>query len=110
MNAWHFFAFLYQHFDQTFLGAVQRLIQSLVTAMRIPIITAVTFYIAGLAAIELYDPSGNPISFLIKKVIRGAIVILSVTAANYSDLFGTFVLNTLPNEITSAISGALPGG
>ncbi|MFL5252517.1 MAG: type IV secretion system protein [Rhodopila sp.] len=109
MNAWHFFAYLYQHFDQTFLGWVQQTITSLATAMRAPIIASVTLYIAGLAAIELFEPSGNPMSFLIRKVIRGAIVILAITAANYSDLFGTFVLTTLPNEITAAISGAAGG-
>jgi type IV secretion system protein VirB6 len=110
MNQWHFFAYLYTTFDQTFLQALQQMITNAVNYIRVPLTSAVTLYIAGTAAIELYAPGGDPMFFLLRKIIRAVIVVLAVAVANYSNLFGQFLLTTLPNEITSAIAGGPANG
>jgi type IV secretion system protein VirB6 len=110
MNSWQFFAYIFDNFDVQFLAAVQQMATALVNYVRAPLTAGIMLWIAGMSAIELYHPGSEPLMGLFRKVIRAGLVLAMVGAANYTALFGTFALTTLPNEITAAITGAASGG
>lgn len=106
MNSWQFFEFLFETFDTRFLQAVQGMITAVVAAVHTPLLLSVSVYIGSIAAMELYQPSSDPLFMLFRKVIRAAIVIFAVTAANYTNGIATLLLTTLPNDLTAVITGA----
>lgn len=108
-NAWTFFAYLYQHFDVSMLQAVQQIIMTLANALSRPLIMAITLWIAGTAGVELFSPGGDPMMGLFRKIIRAALVISAVSAANYTTYFGTFLLTTFPAELTAVVTSSTVG-
>lgn len=110
MNEWHFYAYLFAHFDVTFLATVQKLAQSVLAYVQVPLVSSVTLYIAGTTAQEFYRPNGNPIFFLQNKLIRALVVMVALTTATYNDLAIKLLLNAIPNELTAAVAGAVGNG
>jgi type IV secretion system protein VirB6 len=110
MDQWRLFAWIFDNFDTQFLAAVQGNANNLLAAVQTPLLLGVTVWLAGTSAVELYSPGTDPIFMLVRKAIRGALVLGMVGAASYTAVFETFVLTTLPNELTAAIAGAGNGG
>lgn len=106
MNEWTFYQFLFQSFDTQFLAAVQTGATNLLSAVQGPLLLFVTVYIAWEASKELFAPSANPLMDFVRVCIRAVIVITMLTAASYTQLFQTFMLTTLPNELTAAVSNS----
>lgn len=109
MNSWTFFANLYTAFDAVFIGAVQKGINNIAAEFQAPLVSAVTLWLAGMVSMEIMTPSGEPMLALLRKLARVALVVSALATATYSQIFGTFLLTTLPNELVGVISGALPG-
>jgi hypothetical protein len=110
VNSWHIFAYLYQHFDVTLLAAVRTITTQLAVALTKPLVAAVTLWIAGTTAVELYSPGADPLFMFLRKLVRAVLVIAAVSAANYTAVFGTFLLTTLPTELVNGITGATGNG
>lgn len=110
MNEWTFFAWIFDNFDTQFLNAVQANANNLLAAVQAPLVLGVTVWLAGTSAVELYSPGTDPIFVLLRKAIRAALVLSLVGVANYTALFETFALTTLPNELTTAIAGGQAAG
>lgn len=109
MNKWQFFAYLYQHFDVQFMAAVQAMIGAAVQAVRPPLIAGVTVYLAATTADDLMRPGGDPFHPFIRRAIRVIVVLLAVTAANYTQWFANELLQDIPNGVSQALAGATGG-
>jgi type IV secretory pathway VirB6-like protein len=110
MDTWTLFQFLYETFDVQFLTAVNTNANNLLSALTAPLIVGVTVWLAGTMAIELYSPGAEPLMLFVRKLIRAALVVGLITAAAYATIFEQFVLTTLPNELTAAITGNQSAG
>jgi type IV secretion system protein VirB6 len=110
VDEWNFFGFLYNNFAVQFLAAVQANAGNLASALQTPLLLGVTIWLAATSAMELLQPGTDPMLMFVRKAIRAMLVIGLVTAANYTQVFCNFVITTLPNELTAAISGAKMAG
>jgi type IV secretion system protein VirB6 len=106
LNAWRFFAYLYTHADTPILAWLVAAETRLSDALAAPLMLVVTLYIAGMTAVELFKPGGDPLMGLFRKMIRASVVISAVGMATYTPLVHNILLNDLPNSLTNAVSGA----
>jgi type IV secretion system protein VirB6 len=110
MNAWTLFASLDQNFDVQFLGAVQALLSALIAYVRQPLLAGAVVWIAGTAMVEMYSPGSEPMTGLVRKLLRAAIVVFLVSSApTFNQYIGNLLLNTLPTDISNAVSGVAGG-
>jgi type IV secretion system protein VirB6 len=110
MNAWGIFAFLYNGINAPLLSFVNTMITTVAGAVMPPLLTGVTIWIGGMSAMDLFHSNGgDPLMALVRRLIRSGIVIGLADAATYTQIFGTFVLTTLPDEITAMIAQAANG-
>jgi type IV secretory pathway VirB6-like protein len=92
------------------MAFVQGMESQLSAAVRGPLLLAVTLYIAGMTAMELMNPGGDPLLGLFRKIIRASVVLSAASMATYTPWVHNILLNDLPNSITNAISGAAGNG
>jgi hypothetical protein len=110
MNAWTLFSSLDQNFDVPFLDGVQALLSALIAYVRQPLLAGAVVWIAGTAMVEMYAPGGDPMTGLVRKLMRAAIVIFLVSSApTFNQYIGNLLLNTLPTDISNAVSGVAGG-
>jgi type IV secretion system protein VirB6 len=109
-TAWTIFAWLFNAFNGALLPAITAMTTAMLNYVQTPLIFAVTAWVGGMAAMDLFMPGGvgDPVQNLLRRCVRAVIVLSLVQAANYTPLFNTFVLTTLPNEISAALTAAIP--
>jgi type IV secretion system protein VirB6 len=106
VNANHFFAYIYEHFDVAFMAVVQDKTAAMLAAVHVPLLAGVTAWIGGMLIVELLQPGGEALSSIFRKFIRAGLVLVAITAAAYTPVVSTMLLETLPNGITAVIAGA----
>jgi len=105
---WTFFATLFQMLDTAFLGEVSVIATRLIAYVQAPLIAGIALYVAGMLMVEMFDPHADTGPKIIRLLTRGAIVYFAVSSyAVFNQYFGSLFLQTLPADITNAISGAV---
>ena len=104
---WDFFATLYTSIASPLDSSVSGVITA-ITSYLTPILKAmIVVYVGGTALIMMMNPTQEPLTGLLRNLVRSALVFFIISsAANFNQYFGTLFLTTLPTEIGNSISGA----
>jgi type IV secretion system protein VirB6 len=109
-TAWTIFAWLFNAFNGALLPAITAMTTAMLNYVQTPLTFAVTAWLGAMTAMDLFmeGGGGDPVKNLLRRCVRALIVLSLVQTANYTPLFNTFVLTTLPNQISSALTTVIP--
>jgi type IV secretion system protein VirB6 len=104
---WNFFATLYSSIASPLDSSVGAVIAALTSYLTPILRVLIIVYVGGMALTTAVSPSQEPLTHLMRNLIRSALVFFIISsAANFNEYFGTLFLTTLPTEVGNAISGA----
>ncbi len=104
---WNFFATLYSSIASPLDSSVSVVIAALVGYLTPVLRALMVVYVGGTALTTMMNPTQEPLTGLLRNLIRSALVFFIISsAANFNQYFGTLFLTTLPTELGNSISGA----
>ena len=105
-NQFHVFAFLFTSFITPFMATINVVATNFADAVQLPAMLLATLYLClkGYQAL-LSGESGNPILDLVRACVRISIVLSCLSVAVYTGEIAGLLLNTLPTELSQAITG-----